>query len=80
LLKTASTVGTNFTLGELEARYPIAAERGQLADAMRHLEQLSLIRPVSPTANPAYTFVYGLVQEVASSLLPHGLRELLVIG
>jgi predicted ATPase len=80
LLKTASTVGTNFTLGELEARYPIAAERGQLADAMRHLEQLSLIRPVSPTANPAYTFVYGLVQEVANSLLPSQLREELVIG
>lgn len=77
LLKTASTVGLNFTLGELEARYPIAAERGQLAEAMRHLEQLGLIRPVSPTPNPAYTFVYGLVQEVANSLLPYGLRRIM---
>jgi predicted ATPase len=80
LLKTASSIGVNFTLGELEAWYPITAERGKLADAIAHLEQLQLIRPVSQTAQPAYTFVYGLVQEVASSLLPSRLREQLVIG
>jgi hypothetical protein len=68
-------IGTNFTLGEVEARYPITAERGQLAAALAHLEQVGLIRPVSAAANPAYTFVYGLVQEVAISLLPYGLKR-----
>jgi predicted ATPase len=80
VLKTASAIGVNFTLGELEARYPITAERGKLAEAIAHLEQLQLIRPVSRTANPAYTFTYGCIQEVAHSLLPFSLREILVVG
>jgi predicted ATPase len=80
LLKTASSIGVNFTLGELEAWYPITADRAKLADAIAHLEQLQLIRPVSQTENPAYTFIYGCVQEVVHSLLPHSLRGRLVIG
>jgi hypothetical protein len=80
LLKTGGTIGVNFTLTELEARYPIAAERGHLAGALAHLEQLQLIRPVVQTAEPAYTFIYGCIQEVANNLLPHSLRERLVIG
>ena len=75
ILKTASTIGVNFTLGELMARYPITAERGQLAHGLAHLEQLQLIRRVSPGDFPAYAFVYGLVREVANSLLSDRLRE-----
>lgn len=78
LLKTASTIGPNFTLAELESRYPITAERHRLAEGVAHLEQLQLIRPLSSTNNPAYTFIYGFMQEVANSLLPHRLREMLV--
>lgn len=79
-LKTASMIGMNFTLAEVEARYPILAERGRLAEALEHLEQLGLIRPVGQSSHPAYTFVYGFVQEVANSLLPQRLRERLVVA
>ncbi len=75
ILKTASTIGVNFTFGELMARYPITAERGQLAHGLVHLEELQLIRRVSPGDFPAYAFVYGLVREVANSLLSDRLRE-----
>jgi predicted ATPase len=74
ILKTASAIGVNFTLTELADRYPITAERGQLAEGLAHLEQLQLIRRVSPGNSPAYTFIYGLVQEVANSLLSDSLR------
>jgi class 3 adenylate cyclase len=80
LLKTAGTIGVNFTLSELEMRYPIAVERPYLSEAIAHLERLQLIRPVNETANPAYTFIYGCVQEVAYSLLPYSFRERLDKG
>ncbi len=80
LLKTAGTIGFNFTMSELEERYPITAELANLPQAIAHLEQLRLIRPVNQTANPAYTFLYGCIQEVAHSLLPLSLRERLTAG
>jgi predicted ATPase len=74
ILKTASAIGVNFTLTELADRYPITAERSQLTEGLAHLEQLQLIRRVNPGDSPAFTFIYGFVQEVANSLLSDSLR------
>jgi predicted ATPase len=81
ILKTASTIGVNFTLNELAGRYPIEAEGSQLAAGLAHLEQLQLIHRIGSGNSPAFTFIYGLVQEVANSLLSESLRgRILGIG
>jgi predicted ATPase len=80
ILKTASTIGVNFTLNELINHYPLKREANQLAAGLVYLEQLQFIRRVGSGEYPVYTFVYGLVREVANSLLSESVRRQILGG
>jgi class 3 adenylate cyclase len=69
VLKTASVLGTTFTLDDLTEIYPIAAEKEKLLEYLESVLELGFLLRNGPDSGHAFSFKYGLTQEVAHSLL-----------
>ena len=69
VLKAASVLGTTFTLSDLTEIYPIAAEKEKLLEYLESVVELGLLLRNGPDGEHAFSFKYGLIQEVAHSLL-----------
>lgn len=75
VLKTASVVGSIFTSQALATIYPVAAERDRLPDHLETLAQLGFLRQETAGPEPAYTFKYAAIREVAHNLLLYDQRR-----
>jgi predicted ATPase len=69
VLKAASVLGMTFRLGDLAEIYPIRAETKSLPEQLDSIVQLGLLVRSEEGDNTSYGFKYGLIQEVAHSLL-----------
>ncbi len=69
VLKSASVLGTTFALSDLVEVYPIRNEVESLPKHLDSIVQLGLLVRSGDSSEPGYAFKYGLIQEVAHSLL-----------
>jgi predicted ATPase len=77
VLKVASVIGESFTVEELRAVYPIAAEHDKLAGHIETLRQLDFIRQ-HENAPDTFAFKYSVIREVARDLLLKAQRQELI--
>ena len=75
VLKVASTIGMEFSLGTLSRLYPVDADREKLTELLEALVEAHLISRDAKDAGFGYRFQSELVREVAHSLLPVSRRR-----
>ncbi len=80
MLKSASVLGKEFTLWDLDRIYPMSIDEEELDAMIGHLIDLDLLERKSSEEGEVFGFTSDFIREVTSALLPNMVRNRLERG